>query len=74
VGISPKKKHRISRIQSIELSKVNRLRDTSEDISIPLGREKKAIIGGGREGGSWMGKGTEREEGNMIRYWVREKD
>ena len=30
-------------IQSIELKKVNKLKGQSEDVSIPLGREKKEI-------------------------------
>ena len=51
---------------------------SSEDASDPLGREKKAItigervrdLGGkvDRVGGVWQG------EGNLIWYWVREKD
>jgi hypothetical protein len=47
VYISQKKRHRIPRIQSTELKKVNKLKSPSEDASIPLGREKKAITGGG---------------------------
>ena len=44
----------------------------SEDTSVPLGREKKAIIGcGGREGAGWeRGVGGEKE--NRIRYRVVE--
>jgi hypothetical protein len=48
---------------------VNKLKGTSEDASIPLGREKKAISGDrGREGPGWEKRqGGEKE--NMIRYW-----
>jgi hypothetical protein len=48
------KKYRIPGIQSTELKKANKLKGPSEDASIPLGREKKAITGGelGREGGT----------------------
>ena len=52
------KKYRIPKIHSIELKKVNKLKCPSEDASVPLGREKKAITNGegGREGGTWEGK------------------
>jgi hypothetical protein len=62
-----KKKYRIPKIQSTELKKVNKLKCPSEDASVPLGREKKAITsgGGGRDlgekvdgGGQWCGEGT----------------
>jgi hypothetical protein len=45
---------------------------------VPLGREKKAIISG--EGGRDLGRkvdrvvGQWRVEGNLIWYWVNEKD
>ena len=59
-----KKKYRIPKIQSTELKKVNKLKCPSEDASVPLGREKKAITSGG-EGGTWEGKraGLGRERG-----------
>ena len=42
---------------------------TSKDASIPLGREQKAITGGGgREGSGWE-RGQGEEEWKMIRYW-----
>jgi hypothetical protein len=41
-----------TRIQSTEFKKVNKLKGQSEDSSIPLGREKKAIM---------MGLGVELE-------------
>ena len=46
-----KKKYRIPKIQSTELKKVNKLKCPSEDASVPLGREKKAVMGeeGGRD-------------------------
>jgi hypothetical protein len=39
------KTYRIPRIQSTELKKVNKPKGPSEDAIIPLGREKKAIMG-----------------------------
>ena len=73
-----KQKYRIPKIQSTELKKVNKLKCPSEDASISLGREKKAITSGRRDGGIWEGKWLEGEEGvggedNLIWYWVREK-
>jgi hypothetical protein len=44
-----KKKYRIPKIQSTELKKINKQKGQSEDTSVPLGREKKAITSG--EGG-----------------------
>jgi hypothetical protein len=48
VDISQKEKtkYRIPKIQSTELKKVNKLKCRSEDASVPLGREKKAITSG----------------------------
>ena len=61
--------YKILRTQFTEL-KVNELKGPSEDASIPLRREKKAISGGiEREGSGWE-KGGGGEKGNMIRYWV----
>jgi hypothetical protein len=65
-----KKKYRITKIQSSELKKVNKLKGPSEDTSVLLGREKKAITRA--EGG------TERESGHggrgiMMWCWVRGK-
>jgi hypothetical protein len=54
--ILAKKKYRIPKIQSTELKKVNKLKESSEDALIPLGREKKAITW--EEGGTWKGKET----------------
>jgi hypothetical protein len=45
------KKKRISKIQFTELQKLNKLKCPSEDASVPLGREKKAITSGER--GTW---------------------
>ena len=53
MDISQKKKYRIPKIQSTELKKVNKLKGPSEDASVPLGREKKAITSG--EGGRDLG-------------------
>jgi hypothetical protein len=44
--------------------------------SVPLGREKKAITsgeGGRDQRGKVNGRAVE-EEGNLIWYWVNEKD
>jgi hypothetical protein len=65
----PKKNHtEYPKIQSTELKKLNRLKAPSEDASVPLGREKKAITSGegGRDlggkmdgvGGDWRERGT----------------
>ena len=51
------------KIQSTELKKVNKLKCPSEDASVPLGREKKAITSGegGRDlGGKVDGVGREK--------------
>ena len=52
--------YRIPKIQLTELKKVNKPMGPSEDASIPLGREKKAITGwGGAEEQRYMsGKGA----------------
>ena len=62
--------YRIPRIQSTEL---NKLMGPSEDASVPLGREKKAIMSSrGRKGPGW-----EREQGggrgNLIGYWRKNR-
>ena len=49
IKTNKQKPYRISKIQSTELKKVNKLKCPSEDASVPLGREKKAITSG--EGG-----------------------
>jgi hypothetical protein len=47
MNISQKnKKYRIPKIQSTELKKANKLKCPSEDASVLLGREKKAITSG----------------------------
>jgi hypothetical protein len=48
VDISQKVK--IPKIQSTELKKINKLKCPSEDTSVLLGREKKAITSGEAEG------------------------
>jgi hypothetical protein len=62
-------KIRIQRKQSTELRKVNKLKGLSEAASISLGRETKATMGMQREEGTWVGEGTGREKGSMVRYW-----
>jgi hypothetical protein len=37
--------------------KINKLKGSSEDVSIPLGREKKTITGWGKGGRELSGKG-----------------
>jgi hypothetical protein len=76
VEISQKKerKDRIHKIQSTELKKVNKQKGPSEDASVLLEREKKAITRGGEGGRDLGGKVDGGRERNMIWYWVREKD
>ena len=62
----------IPEIQATKLKKVNKLKGPCEDASVPLGREKKATTRG--EGETWKGKGMVGGEGNMIGYWVGEKN
>ena len=45
VSENRQKKYRKHKIRYTELKKVNKLKGPSEDASIPLGREKKAITG-----------------------------
>lgn len=55
-----KRKRKAPKIQTTKLTKVNKLKDSSEDTSIPLGREKKESTRGegGRElVGKWDGGG-----------------
>ena len=51
----------IPKIESTELIKVNKLKCSSEDTSVPLGREKKAIPSG--EGGRNLGGKVNRMGG-----------
>jgi hypothetical protein len=67
------------KIQSTEFKRLIKLKCPSEDASVPLGRDKKAITSGqgwregiGRESGH--GQGQWGVEGNLVWYWVREKD
>jgi hypothetical protein len=67
------KEYRTPRTQSLELKNVNNLKGPSEDASIPLGREKKAIIGSrGKKGlgGKWNGEW----EGGTLSVIGREQD
>jgi len=48
------------------------LKGPSDDASIPIGREKKAITGAGEEeeeGGTWMGKGTGNGKGEHYQVF-----
>jgi hypothetical protein len=66
--------YRIPKIQSTEFRKSNKLKGTSEDASVPLGKEKKAIIRQwGRDLGGKVNMG-DREEGNLIWCWRKEKN
>jgi hypothetical protein len=62
------KKYKIPKIQFTELKKIIKLNSQSEEISVPLGREKKAITSG--EGGRDMGGKVDRgrKQGNLILY------
>jgi hypothetical protein len=55
---------------------LKKLKCPSENSSVPLGREKKAIISG--EGGRDLGGKVDwvegEGEGSLIWYWVRDKD
>jgi hypothetical protein len=44
-------------------------KDPSEDSSIPLGREKKVIMGSRERKESWWERVGGGENGNMIRFW-----
>jgi hypothetical protein len=56
-----KNPYRIHKIQSTEFKRLNKLKCSSEDASVPLGRNKKGITRreggreGWREGGTWEG-------------------
>jgi hypothetical protein len=64
----PKKGHRIPKIQSTELKKVNKLKGLSEGASVPFRSEKKVITSVG-EGVAWEWKWTGwREERKLIWY------
>ena len=56
MDFSQKKPYRIRRSQFTELKKVNKPKDPGEDVTIPLGMEKIAIIESGR-GREKEGKG-----------------
>jgi hypothetical protein len=78
VDISPPKNTEYPRYSPQNSKKVNKLKGPDEDTSVPLGREKKTITRG--EGGEDLrgkvddgGQGG-RAEGNLIWYWMREKD
>jgi hypothetical protein len=53
-----KKRYKIPKIQSTELKKINKLKCPSEDTSVSLEREKKAITSG--EGGQDLGGNVDR--------------
>jgi hypothetical protein len=76
-----KKKKRKKTIQNTQdtvhkLKRLNKVKCPSEDTSVPLGREKKAITNGeeGRDLEGTVDKVGGRVEGNLIWYWVREKN
>jgi hypothetical protein len=50
--------YRIHKIQSTDLKKLNKLKGPSEEASVPVGREKKAITSGeeGRKSGHGEGE------------------
>jgi hypothetical protein len=51
---------KIPKIESTELKKFNKLKGPSEDASVPLGREKKAITNGDRSEGPGRESGWQR--------------
>jgi hypothetical protein len=66
------------RYSPTEFKRLNKLKCPTEDTSVPLGKEKKAITSeeGGRDLGGkvdWV-VGQWGLERNLIWYWVREKD
>jgi hypothetical protein len=64
-----KKKYTIPKIDTTELKKVNKLKCTSKDTSVPLGREKKAFRSGegGRDlGAKVAGRGLEGEKPDLV--------
>jgi len=59
--------------KSTEFKKFNNLKGPSEDASVSLGREKKAITRG-KGGRDLRGRGIGEGEGNVIWYWVGVKE
>jgi hypothetical protein len=53
--------YRIPRMQSTELKKVNKPKGSSQDASVLLGREMKAVTGVGAERGRDLGGRGNRE-------------
>jgi hypothetical protein len=49
-------------MKSTELNKGNKMKSPSDNASIPLGREKKAITGGEQEESVLSGKGNKKQE------------
>jgi hypothetical protein len=62
-------KYRITKILSTKLKKVNKMKGPSEDASVPLGWEKKAITRG--EGKRDLGEEVDGEEGEVNMMWYR---
>ena len=58
------KKYRIPKIQFTDLKKFNKLKDPSENASVPFGREKKAIT-------RWVGVRDLR--GKVDRCWGKRR-
>jgi hypothetical protein len=56
-------KYRISRIQSTELKKVNKLKRLSEHASVPFWEGEESNHRRQREGGIWVGEGPGKEKG-----------
>jgi hypothetical protein len=55
--------YRIHKIQFTELKKLNKLKCSSEETRVPLGREKKAITSG--EGGRHMAGKADKVKGSV---------
>jgi hypothetical protein len=72
--LAKKKKYRISKMQSTELKKVNKLNGLSEDTSVKdCSQESNHKKGGSWKRGRCLGSIVDRGEGkgNQIRHWVR---
>jgi hypothetical protein len=55
----------LGRLLKMKAKKVNKLRDSNKDASVPFGTEKKAITSGG-EGPGRESEQERGEEGNLI--------
>jgi hypothetical protein len=68
VDISQKIRYRIPKVQSLEITKLNKLKCPSEDSSVSLGREKAVTSWKGQRNweGKLMGVFGGREEPDLV--------